>query len=106
MIFLFRSIVGAPVGIASESFTLIFFITRGRVKKLLDIIRNKKKKHDKILTLAKCKRNSFETLISQALNNMEISHEEFNKILKEIVKHERMKYILESENEKQKIINN
>ena len=85
---------------------MIFFITTGRVKKLLDIIRNKKKKHDKILTLAKCKRNSFETLISQALNNMEISHEEFNKILKEIVKHERMKYILESENEKQKIINN
>ena len=56
--------------------------------------------------LAKCKLNSFETLIPQALNNMEISHEEFNKILKEIVKHERMKYILESENEKQKIINN
>ena len=56
--------------------------------------------------LAKCKLNSFETLISQALNNMEISHEEFNKILKEIVKYERMKYILESENEKQKIINN
>ena len=44
-------IVGAPVGIAS--FNLIFFLTAGIMKNLLSIIRNKKKKHDKILTLAK-----------------------------------------------------
>ena len=56
--------------------------------------------------LAKIKLNNIETLISQALNDMEISHEEFNIILKEKVKYERMKYILESENEKQKIIKN
>ena len=44
-------IVRAPVGIAS--FNLIFFLTAGIMKNLLGIIRNKKKKHDKILTLAK-----------------------------------------------------
>ena len=49
----FTSIVGAPVGIASASFTLIFSLTTGIVKKLLNITRNKKKKHDKILMLAK-----------------------------------------------------
>ena len=43
------SVVGAPVGIASASFTLIFSLTTGIVKKLLNITRNKKKKHDKIL---------------------------------------------------------
>ena len=56
----FTSIIGAPVGIASASFTLIFSLT-GIVKKFL----NKKKKHDKIFILAKSKLNSIETLISQ-----------------------------------------
>ena len=73
----FRSIIGAPVGIASASFTLLFSLTTGIVKKLLNITRNKKKKHDKILMLAKSKLNSIETLISQALIDMKIRHEEF-----------------------------
>ena len=73
----FTSIIGAPVGIASASLTLIFSLTTGIVKKLLNITRNKKKKHDKILMLAKSKLNSIETLISQVLIGMEISHEEF-----------------------------
>ena len=55
----FTSVVGVPVGIASASFTLIFSLTTGMVKKLLSITRNKKKKHDKILMLAKSKLNSF-----------------------------------------------
>ena len=60
----FTSIIGAPVGIASASFTLIFSLTTGIVKKLLNITRNKKKKHDKVLMLAKSKLSSTETLIS------------------------------------------
>ena len=63
----FTTAIGAPVGIASASFTLIFSITTGIIKKLLNITRNKKKRHDKILTLAESKFNSIETLISQAL---------------------------------------
>ena len=85
------SIIGAPVGIASASFTLIFSLTTGIVKKLLNITRNKKKKHDKILILAKSILNSIETLISQALVGMEISHEEFNIISNEKDKYEWMK---------------
>ena len=57
----FASIVGAPVGIASTSFTLIFSLTTGIIKTLITITRNKKKKHDKIL---KSKLNSIETLVS------------------------------------------
>ena len=49
----FTSIVGMPVGIASQSFTWIFSLTTGIIKKLLSITRNKKKKHNKILMLAK-----------------------------------------------------
>ena len=77
------SVVGAPVGIASASFTLIFFLTTGIIKKLLSVTRSKKKKHDKILMLAKSKLDSIETLVSQALIDMEISHEEFNAIITE-----------------------
>ena len=80
------SIVGAPVGIASASFTLILSLATGIIKKLLTITRNKKKKHDKILMLAKSKLDSIETLASQASIDMEISHEEFNGIINERMK--------------------
>ena len=79
----FASAIRAPVGIISASFTLIFSLTTGIVKKLLDITRKKRKKHDKILMLAKNKFNSIEALISQALIDMDISHEELITILKE-----------------------
>ena len=72
----FTSIVRAPVGITSASLTLYLSLTTGIVKKLLNIARNKKKKHDKILMLAKSKLNSIKSLVSQALIDMEISHEE------------------------------
>ena len=101
---LFTSIVGTPVGIASISLTLIFSLTTGIIKKLLNITRNKNKKHDKILMFAKSKLNSIETLVSQALIDMEISHEEFSTILKEKDKYEKMKDNLRSENEKYEIM--
>ena len=97
----FTSVVGAPVGIASASFTLIFSLTTGIVKKLLSTTRNKKKKHYEIFMLAKSKLNSVVTLISQALIDMQISHEEYIAILKEKDKYEKMKENLKSENEKQ-----
>ena len=53
--------------------------------------------------LAKSKLNSIETLISQALTDMEISHEEFVTILKEKDIYENMKENSRSENEKQEI---
>ena len=94
-------LVGAPNGTASASFTLIFSLTTGIIKKLLSITRNKKKKHDKILMLAKSKLDSIETLVSQALIDMEISHEEFNAIIREKQKYERMKENVRNVSEKQ-----
>ena len=41
------------------------------------IIKKKKKKHDKIVLLAKTKLNSIEVLTSKALINSNISHDEF-----------------------------
>ena len=62
--------------------------------------------HDQILMLAKSKFNSIETLISQALIDMNISHEEFIAILKEKDRYEKMKENIrdKNENEKQEII--
>ena len=54
--------------------------------------------------LAKSKLSSIETLISQALIDLDISHEEFIRILKEKDKYERMKENLRSENEEYKIM--
>ena len=56
--------------------------------------------------LAKSKLNSIESLISQALNDLDISHEEFITILNEKDRYEKMKYNLtsENENEKQEIV--
>ena len=53
---------------------------------------------------AKSKLSSIETLISQALIDMDISHEEFATILNEKDKYEKMKDNLRSENEEYKIM--
>ena len=98
----FTTTIGAPFRIASASFTLIFSLATGIIKKLLNITRNKKKRLDKILTLAESKFNSIETLTSQALIDLDISYEEFIRILNEKDKYEKMKYNLISENEDKK----
>ena len=68
----------------------------------MSIASNKKKRHDQLLMLAESKFNSIETLISQALGDLDISHKEFVTILKEKDKYEKMKYNLISENEDEK----
>ena len=69
--------------ISGASLNLIFTITTVVVKALLNITRKKKKKHNKIIALARSKLNIIESLISQALVDFEITHEEFPKIIYE-----------------------
>ena len=87
----FTSIFGVPIGITPASFSLAFSLTIGIIKKLLKITRNIKKKHNKIVILAKIKLNSIKTLISQALIDIEVTHEEFKTIINERDKYEEMK---------------
>ena len=56
----FATIIGAPAGIIGESCGLTFSIKSGFVKKFLKTIRNKKEKHNKIVTLTRSKLNSIE----------------------------------------------
>ena len=77
------TVLGIPVGIAGASLTFIFTVTTGVVEKLLNITRKKKKKHNKIIALARSKLNITETLISGALIDFDISYKEFSKIIYE-----------------------
>ena len=61
----FATVIGAPVGIVSASFSLAFSISTGLIKKLLKTTRSKKKKHNKIVMLARSKLNSIESKISK-----------------------------------------
>ena len=51
----FATVIGTPVGIASESVSLTFSLSTGLVKKLLKTTRNKKTKRNKIVALARSK---------------------------------------------------
>ena len=91
----YASIVGAPAGIACSSLTLIFTIGTGISKSLLNVTKKRKKKHNKIIALAKNKLNTIDKLLSCALNDSEISHENllillmkqiFMKIVKKILR--------------------
>ena len=80
----FPTVTGAPVGTASASFSLAFSISTGIVKKNpLKTTRNKKKKHNKIVMLARSKLNSIESKMSEALINNENSHKSFITIINE-----------------------
>ena len=77
------TIVGILVGIAGSSLTLIFTISTGINKSILQLTKKRKKKHNKIMALAKNKLNIIDTLLSSALNDSKISHEEFSNIITE-----------------------
>ena len=80
----FGSLVGIPVGITSSAIGLKICVIIAGIKKYKSIIK-KKKKHDKILSLARSILNNVE-VISKALTDSNISHDEFvsmNNVTKE-----------------------
>ena len=85
------TVVGIPIGVAGASLTLVFTACTGVIKKLLNVTRKKKMKHNKITALANNKLNVIETLFLGALTDFDISHEEFTKIMDEKIKYEDIK---------------
>ena len=71
------TVIEIPAGITGASLTLIFTIGTGISKSLLKVTKKRKKKHNKIIALAKSKLNTIDTLLSNALNDSKISHEDF-----------------------------
>ena len=86
----YASVVGISAGITGASLTLVFTIDTGISKSLLKLTK-KKQKHNKIIVLAKNKLNMIDTLLSIALNDSEISHEEFINIINEANIYENIK---------------
>ena len=82
----FAFLLGIPLGITRFAIGLKTCATAAGIIKYKSIIKKKKKRHDKIVFLAKSKLNSIEVLLSKALIDSNISHEEFvliNNVLKE-----------------------
>ena len=73
----FTSLISVPIGITSSAFGLKICAMTAGSKKYKSIIKKKKKKHDKIVLLAKSKLNNKEILISKASNDSVVSHDEF-----------------------------
>ena len=58
---------------------------------MLNVTKKRKKKHNKIIALAKNKLNTIDKLLSSALNDSETSHEEFTNIINEANIYENIK---------------
>ena len=82
----FTLLVCVPVGITSSAVGIKTCAIIAGIKKYKLIIKKKKKKHDKIVLLGKYKLNIIEVLISKALIDSYITHDEFvsvNNLLRE-----------------------
>ena len=87
----YASVVGITAGITGASLTLVFTIGTGISKSLLKLTKERKKRHNKIIVLAKNKLNTIDTFLSSALNDSKISHEEISNIITEANIYENIK---------------
>ena len=97
----YASVVDTPAGIAGSSLTIVFTIGTGISKSLLKVTKKRKKKHNKITSLAKNKLNTIDALLSRALNDSEISHEEFTNIITETNIYENIKELTTESSEEE-----
>ena len=86
----FASLIGIPIGITTSAIGLKTCAITAGIKKYKSIIKKKKKKHDKIILLGKSKLNKIEVLISKALVDSVISHDELV-LINELKEYEVMK---------------
>ena len=71
------------LGLITSVFSLSFLLSFGIIIKLQQETKLRKKKHNKLLYLAKNKLDCIEMLISNSIKNGIISHDDFLEILKE-----------------------
>ena len=101
----FATVIGAPAGIIGASCGLTFSITLRFVKKILKTIRNKKKKHNKIVMRARIELNIIESKTSKALMGNETSHEDFETMnINEEKKYWQLKESIRMMNDAEKLV--
>ena len=96
----FASLVGIPIGITISAIGLNICEITAEIKNCKSVIKKKKKKHDKIVFLAKSKLNKIEVLISKTLINAVLSHDEFVLIKNVLKEYDDMKEKIKNSNNK------
>ena len=81
---------GIPIGITSSMVGLRSCVITAAIKRYKSVTEKNKRRHDKIVLLEKSKLNRIEVLISKALVNPVISHDEFV-LIKNVLKNNEMK---------------
>ena len=87
----FASGVGLPMGIALSGTSLLFSLATTITRKSFKIFTVKQEKHDAIKLLAQIKLDSISNIISQAMQDQDISPTEFHKVLQELEKYRKLK---------------
>ena len=87
----FASGVGLPVGTALSGTSLLLSLATAIARKSFKIFTVKQEKHDAIKLLAQSKLDSIANIISQAMQDEDISPTEFHKVLQLVEKHRRLK---------------
>ena len=87
----FASGVGLPVGIALSGTSLLLSLAISITRKSFKIFTVKQEKHDAIKLLAQSKLDSITDIISQAMQDRDISPTKFHKVLQEVEKYRKVK---------------
>ena len=87
----FASGVGLPVGIALSGTSLLLSLATVITRKSFKTFTVKQEKHDSIKLLAQSKLDSIANIISQAMQDGDISPTEFHKVLQEREKYRKLK---------------
>ena len=87
----FASFTGLPVGIALRGTSLLFSAGITTTQKIFTIITIKQEKHEVIKLPAQSKLDSIADIISQAMQDGDISFNVFHKVLKEVGKYRKIK---------------
>ena len=92
--------VGMPLSVVLASTGLFLGLGSGIIHKTQKIFDSKAKKHDKIKTLAESKLDTISGIVSKAVEDSHISHQEYQLILKEVEHYRTMKEEIRTKSKK------
>ena len=92
--------VGMPLGIVLASTGLFLGLGSAVIHKTQKIFDSKAKKHDKIKTLAESKLDTISAIVSKAVEDSHVSHQEYQLILKEVEHYRKMKEEIRTKSKK------
>ena len=92
--------VGLPASIVLASTGLLLGLGSGVIHKTQKIFNSKTKKNDKIKTLAESKLDTISSIVSKAVEDSHISHQEYQLILKEVEHYRKMKEEIRTKSKK------